>query len=192
VRRFTRCWIAPSGGRGSEGGDLGAARLTWTGNRKGTAAWRESAERSEGVEGAAVQGPRDTAKARLLEAQSPAVEWAHPATRRLGSQPSASDESEFPRLNPSGRRAAGSEPAQGDGPGRLRHARHVQRKGNAGSPTGREPYGDGGFVVVVGVTPDRGGRESRPQGEGTQVSIDHQGWRGMRNAERRSRAGDHP
>jgi hypothetical protein len=36
VRRLTRRWIAPSGGRGSGGGDLGAARLTWTGNRKGT------------------------------------------------------------------------------------------------------------------------------------------------------------
>ena len=55
------------------------------------------------------------AKARLLEAQSPAVEDAHPPTRRLRSEPLASDESEFPRLNPSGRWAAGSEPAQGDG-----------------------------------------------------------------------------
>jgi len=31
------------------------------------------------------------------------------------------------------------------------------------------PIGDGGPVVVVGVTPDQGGRESRPQGEGGQV-----------------------
>jgi hypothetical protein len=35
--------------------------------------------------------------------------------------------------------------------------------GNAGSPTGREPYGDGAPVVVRG-------RESRPHGEGGQVS----------------------
>ena len=40
---------------------------------------------------------------------------------------------------------------------------------NVGSPTGREPYGDTGPVVVVGVTPHQGGRESRPQGEGGQV-----------------------
>ena len=40
---------------------------------------------------------------------------------------------------------------------------------NAGSPKGREPYGDTGLVVVVRVTPHRGGRESRPQGEGGQV-----------------------
>ena len=32
------------------------------------------------------------------------------------------------------------------------------------------PIGDGGLVVVVGVTPDQGGRESRPQGEGGQVT----------------------
>ena len=38
-----------------------------------------------------------------------------------------------------------------------------------GSPKGREPYGDGGPVVVVGVTTRQGGRESRPQGEGGQV-----------------------
>jgi group II intron reverse transcriptase/maturase len=41
---------------------------------------------------------------------------------------------------------------------------------NAGSPVGREPYGDAGLVVVAGVTPGQGGRESRPQGEGGQVT----------------------
>ena len=41
---------------------------------------------------------------------------------------------------------------------------------NAGSPTGREPYGDGVPIVVVRVTPHQGGRESRPQGEGAQVT----------------------
>jgi hypothetical protein len=40
---------------------------------------------------------------------------------------------------------------------------------NVGSPVGREPQGDGGLVVVAGVTTGRGGRESRPQGEGGQV-----------------------
>jgi hypothetical protein len=41
---------------------------------------------------------------------------------------------------------------------------------NAGSPTGREPYGDGVPVVVVESRPTDGGRESRPQGEGAQVT----------------------
>jgi hypothetical protein len=40
---------------------------------------------------------------------------------------------------------------------------------NVGSPKGREPYGDTGPVVVVGVTPHQGVRESRKQGEGGQV-----------------------
>jgi hypothetical protein len=45
-----------------------------------------------------------------------------------------------------------------------------------GSPTGREPYGDGVPIVVVGIhrkveiPPHPGGRESRPQGEGGQVT----------------------
>lgn len=42
-------------------------------------------------------------------------------------------------------------------------------KTNAGSPVGREPYGDGVPIVVVGVTSHQGGRESRQQGEGAQV-----------------------
>ncbi len=79
VRRLTRRQIAPSGGRGSGGGDLGAARLTWTRKREGTTAWRGSAERCEDTEGVAVQGPRDMAKARLLESQSPAVETCTPS-----------------------------------------------------------------------------------------------------------------
>jgi hypothetical protein len=62
---------------------------------------------------------------------------------------------------------------------------------NVGSPTGREPYGDGGLVVVVGVTPHQGGRESRPQGEGGQV-MEHRRPGGMRNAERRNGAGCSP
>ena len=53
--------------------------------------------------------------------------------------------------------------------GRLRHARYVQRKGNSGSPKGGEPYGDGVLVVVVGVTPHQGERESRLQGQVAQV-----------------------
>ena len=46
---------------------------------------------------------------------------------------------------------------------------------NMRSPTGREPYGDGALVVVRG-------RESRPHGEGGQVSKDCQHARGARDA----------
>src|SRR6266545_3782126 len=40
----------------------------------------------------------------------------------------------------------------------------------SGPPTGREPQGDGEPIVVVGVTPHRGARESREQGEVAQVT----------------------
>src|SRR6266542_4086600 len=50
---------------------------------------------------------------------------------------------------------------------------------NVGSPKGREPYGDAGPVVVVGVTPHQGVRESRKQGKGGQV-IGYRRLRGMR------------
>jgi hypothetical protein len=66
---------------------------------------------------------------------------------------------------------------------------YVRQAGtNAGSPAGREPYGDGVLVVVAGVTSGQGGRESRPQGEGAQVT-GHALPGGMRNAKRRNGAG---
>jgi hypothetical protein len=37
---------------------------------------------------------------------------------------------------------------------------------NAGSPKGREFYGDGGLVVAAGVTSGHEVRESRNEGEG--------------------------
>jgi hypothetical protein len=40
---------------------------------------------------------------------------------------------------------------------------------NVGSPKEREFYGDGGSVVVVGVATYQGERESRSQGQGSQV-----------------------
>jgi transposase len=70
--------------------------------------------------------------------------------------------------HPSERGATPSEGVEGDEWGAyvalLRTA-----ETNAGSPVGREPYGDGGLTVVAGVTTGQGGRESRPQGEGGQV-----------------------
>src|SRR5580693_4900819 len=58
-------------------------------------------------------------------------------------------------------------------------------KTNAGSPKGRESYGDGVPIVVAGVTTCQGRRESRLQGEGEQVT-GHQRQKGMRNAERQT------
>jgi hypothetical protein len=72
------------------------------------------------------------------------------------------------------------------GPPTFRSTRTTRT--NAGSPMGRESHGDGGLVVVAGVAPRQGVRESRKQGEGGQV-IGHHNPGGMRNAERRNGAG---
>ena len=123
---------------------------------------------SGGVQGGVPRDPRDMAKAGLLEAQSPVVRVR---TRR-------NDVWNRCRVMP------GHEPV---GLGSLRGAErrpmrtvkemsgrptsrwHVRRRRTTGSPTGRESYGDGVPVVVAGVATRRGGRESRPQGEGAQV-----------------------
>ena len=69
--------------------------------------------------------------------------------------------------------------------GGLRRARDVQRRRTAGSPTGREPYGDGVPVVVAGVTTCQGGRESRATGRRGTGDRAVQRWEvcGMQNAE---------
>ena len=46
----------------------------------------------------------------------------------------------------------------------------VQQGRTRDQPSGREPQGDGVPIVVVGVATHQGGRESRPQGEGAQVT----------------------
>jgi hypothetical protein len=140
----------------------GATRLTWTRKREGTTAWWESAERSEGVEGVAVQGPRDMAKAIPLEAQTPAMKGTSPDTTPDVGAAGIGRLRFFVSTLPAGGRQAtilfkGTE-------GRLHHARYVQRKGNSGWPTGREPHGHGVSVVVVGVTTGQGVRESRSTG----------------------------
>ncbi len=52
----------------------------------------------------------------------------------------------------------------------LRSSRYVHGVRNSGTPTGRESYGVGVLVVVDGVTPTQGERESRSQGKAGQVS----------------------
>ena len=42
---------------------------------------------------------------------------------------------------------------------------------NMGWPKRREPHGHGVSIVVVGLTPHQGERESRSQGEGRQVGF---------------------
>src|SRR5262245_26862560 len=83
---------------------------------------------------------------------SPAMPWKKQAGRNLR-----------------GHGAMPSEGIEGDEWGAYVALARMTRT-NVGSPTGCESYGDGGLVVVAGVTPGQGGRESRPQGEGGQVT----------------------
>ena len=121
------------------------------------------------VRGAASRDPRDMAKAELPDS---------PVSRRpnCGSAGKASETGATPcdgvesdPTQPSGRGALPNEGNQGDE--RDAYVTLGRTTGtNAGSPTGREPHGDGGPIVVVGVTPHQGGRETRPQGEGAQAT----------------------
>jgi hypothetical protein len=108
----------------------------------------------------ALRGPRDMAKAGLLEPQIPAMETHIPCHGRYGrGRRNRTVSLSLSEL--SFRRATASEAVEGIERGAyLTLARSTSR--NTGSPTGREAQGDGAAVVV-------GGRESRPQGEGPQV-----------------------
>ena len=71
---------------------------------------------------------------------------------------------------PPGRGALSSEGNQGDEWGAYVTLGRMTET-NAGSTLRvARPEGDGVLVVVVGVTTHQGGRESRPQGEGAQVT----------------------
>jgi hypothetical protein len=118
--------------------------------------------------GGAPQDPCDMAKAGLPAAQSPAGASDHPSERRLEPMPDHASARTRGRGNLRGtdRRPARTVKEMSGRP----TSRSIRTtKTNAGSPVGREPYGDGVPIVVVGVTSHQGGRESRPQGEGAQV-----------------------
>jgi hypothetical protein len=106
--------------------------------------------------------PRPMAKARLLEPQFPSVQESDPRNAvdyRVQSaceRRCVADHARSGRLTTARGEFKGM---SGEPKGRY----HEQPARTAGSPTGREPYGDGALVVVRG-------RESRPHGEGGQVS----------------------
>ena len=140
-----------------------------------------------GVWDGALGDPRDMAKAGLLETQSPVMELRILRNGAWNRCPCPAPAMKHSRgiLRDAGRCPARALKEMSGAP-KSRSTRMAET--NVGSPTGREPYGDGGLVVVVGVTAHQGGRESRPQGEGGQV-IGYRGPGGMRNAERRSGTG---
>ena len=188
VRREALRCIPGSAGRNSEGG-FWVAWLTWTGNRKGTRACQGSGGRRQASAGGVPQDPRDMAKAGLLQAQFPEVKVR---TRRNDACNRRRVMPGHEPVGPGNFRGTERRPVRAvkEMSGRPTSRCHVQRGRTAGSPTGREPQGDGVPVVVAGATTCRGGRESRSQGEGAQV-IMMSAVGGMRNAERRNSAGRH-
>ena len=141
---------------------------------KGETSMSVNAETPEGIYGVVRRVPDDMVKARLPEPQFPVIHAdpsiTMPTKRRRhdtvlkGSAPEPSSGEQRETI------------PVGNEQGHLRRP-IVYAFGNAGRPTGREPYGLGVSVVVVGITatavksrPHHGGRESRPQGEGRQCS----------------------
>jgi hypothetical protein len=117
----------------------------------------ETQETSEGAYGAVLHGPRDGAKAAWLEPQSPGVEPAHASPQRLRAVRPGAARSTF--ADRTRRLTADRERTEARGGlRRLRRARHVHHRRHVGSPTGREPSGDGVPGGVGGVTTAQGAR----------------------------------
>lgn len=154
-----------------------------------------TADVPEGIYGVVRLVPDDMVKARLLKSQFPAIHADPSITmptkrRRLDTvlkgsapEPSSGEQREMIPV--------------GNEQGHLRRP-SVYTYGNAGRPKGREPYGLGVSIVVVGSAviaaqsrPHHGGRESRLQGEGRQCSTMHEMAGGMRNAGRQHRLTHH-
>ena len=118
-----------------------------------------------GVRGEASRGPREMAKAGLPEAESPEDENAHSSERHPLPAPRSAMTCLQGHRNLRGvercpvraiKEMSRTPKSRSD----------VQQGRTRDQPSGREPQGDGRPIVVVGATTHRGGRESRPQGEG--------------------------
>jgi hypothetical protein len=120
------------------------------------------------VRDGALGDPRDMAKAGLPESQSPGDESSHPPERHLEPVPALRCPVEIGSSQPSGPGAMPSEGIEGDEWDAYVTLARMTRT-NVGSPFGRESYGDGGLIVVAGVTTGQGGRESRPHGRSCAV-----------------------
>ena len=137
---------------------------------KGNRSMPEKQRPCPGTRNGALRDPSDTVKARMPDPQSPEDATFRPPERYLKPAPHRVSESapiryslrgaeRFPMREFKGINGAPKslyDVWQGRTWDRLTGTRHV-------------PYGDRGPIVVVGVTPHRGGRENRPQGEVGQV-----------------------
>ena len=121
------------------------------------------------VWGDALGGPRDMVKAGLLDSSVSRRCNSSSAgkTSVTGAGPATASYSGRRNLQGTERCLTKAFKATNETP-KSRYIRATET--NVGSPTGREPHGDGVPVVVVGVATHQGGRESRPQGQGAQAT----------------------
>ena len=161
VRHITRRWIPFAERRGLEDMTLGPTAYL-AAKAKGDRSMPSKRERSEDADDPVPQGPRDTVRTALFEPQPPTMQPYIPrhSVLRRGHRDRATRMSS---LEPSTRWAMGHHPIQGGERGTYVALDTSSTAGMWDRPTRREAQGDGAAVVLRG-------RESRPHGEGRQVS----------------------
>ena len=161
VRHITRRWIPFAERRGLEDVTLGPTAYL-AAKAKGDRSMPSKRERSEDADDPVPQGPRDTVRTELFEPQPPTMQGYIPrhSVLRRGHRDRATRMSS---LEPSTRWAMGHRPIQGGERGTSVALDTSSTAGMWDRPTRREAQGDGAAVVLRG-------RESRPHGEGRQVS----------------------
>ena len=161
VRHITRRWIPFAERRGLEDMTLGPTAYL-AAKAKGDRSMPSKRERSEDADDPVPQGPRDTVRTELFEPQPPTMQAYIPrhSVFRRGHRDRATRMSS---LEPSTRWAMGPHPIQGGERGTYVALDTSSTTGMWDRPPRREAQGDGAAVVLRG-------RESRPHGEGRQVS----------------------
>ena len=161
VRHIIRRWIPFAERRGLEDMTLGPTAYL-AAKAKGDRSMPSKRERSEDADDPVPQGPRDTVRTGLFEPQPPTMQPYIPrhSVLRRGHRDRATRMSS---LEPSTRWAMGPHPIQGGERGTYVALDTSSTTGMWDRPTRREAQGDGAAVVLRG-------RESRPHGEGRQVS----------------------
>ena len=161
VRNITWRWIPFAERKGLEEMTLGPAAYPMM-KVKGDSSMPSKRERPEDAYGRVPQGPRDMVRTGLFEPQPPAMQAYIPRHSVLcrGHCDRTAKSSPF---EPSTQWAMGRRPIQGSGRGTYVALDTSSIKGMWDRPTRREAQGDGAAIVLRG-------RESRPHGEGRQVS----------------------
>jgi hypothetical protein len=161
VRHFTGRWIPFTERRGLEETTLGPTAYPAV-KAKGDRSMPSKRERPEDADDRVPQGPRDKVRTALFEPQSPGMQAYIPRHSVWGrGHRDKATKSSSPE--PSTRWTMGNDLIEGGGRGTYVALETSSTLGMWDRPPRREAQGDGAAVVL-------GGRESRPQGEGRQVS----------------------